>query len=114
MLTLTKLSILTSCVCKGKMIHFLRPDGRKIGIAERSTKAEGFPKNLSIESMGLLWKVWSDVDGVCIIVLCSLIRKKYGFIVICNGCTSKAKDGQNMNTEIIQKLYKYFVKLIRE
>lgn len=36
--------------------------------------------------------------------------KKYGFVVICNGCTSKAKDGQNMNTEIIQKLYKYLVK----
>lgn len=37
-------------------------------------------------------------------------KEKYGFVVICNGCTSKAKDGQNMNTEIIQQLYKFIVK----
>ena len=37
-------------------------------------------------------------------------EKKYGFVVICNGCTSNASDGQNMNTEIIQRLYKYLLK----
>lgn len=37
-------------------------------------------------------------------------EEKYGFVVICNGCTSDSSDGQNMNTEIIQQLYKYIVK----
>lgn len=37
-------------------------------------------------------------------------KEKYGFIVICNGCTSGGPDGQKLNTEIIQKLYKYIIK----
>ncbi len=37
-------------------------------------------------------------------------KGKYGFVVICNGCTSDSSDGQNMNTEIIQQLYKYIIK----
>ena len=36
-------------------------------------------------------------------------KEKYGFIVICNGCTSGGSDGQRLNTEIIQKLYKYII-----
>lgn len=36
-------------------------------------------------------------------------KEKYGFVVICNGCSSDSSDGQNMNTEIIQQLYKHIV-----
>ncbi len=36
-------------------------------------------------------------------------KEKYGFVIICNGCTSDSSDGQNMNTEIIQQLYKYLI-----
>ena len=36
-------------------------------------------------------------------------KEKYGFVVICNGCTSDSSDGQNMNTEIIQQLYIYII-----
>lgn len=36
---------------------------------------------------------------------------KFGFIVICNGCTTPSSSaGQTMNTEIIQRLYKYIIK----
>ena len=37
-------------------------------------------------------------------------KEKYGFVVICNGCTSGGSDGQKLNTEIIQVLYKHLIK----
>lgn len=37
-------------------------------------------------------------------------EKKYGFVVICNGCTSKAANGAEMNYEIVRTLYKHFIK----
>lgn len=37
-------------------------------------------------------------------------EKKYGFVVICNGCTSKWGNGGNMNYEIVRVLYKHFIK----
>ena len=36
-------------------------------------------------------------------------EKKYGFVVICNGCTSKAANGSEMNYEIVRTLYKHFI-----
>ena len=37
-------------------------------------------------------------------------EKKYGFIVFCNGCKSKSRDGHEMNFEIIRKLYNNYIK----
>lgn len=37
-------------------------------------------------------------------------EKKYGFVVICNGCTSKLANGGEMNYEIVRKLYQHFIK----
>lgn len=37
-------------------------------------------------------------------------KEKYGFVVICNGCTSGGGDGQKLNTEIIRQFYKYLIK----
>ena len=37
-------------------------------------------------------------------------EKKYGFVVICNGCTSKSANGSEMNYEIVRALYKYLIK----
>ncbi len=37
-------------------------------------------------------------------------KKKYGFVVICNGCTSKSANGGEMNYEIVRTLYNYFIK----
>jgi len=37
-------------------------------------------------------------------------EEKYGFVVICNGCTSKAANGRQMNYEIVRALYKHFIK----
>ena len=34
-------------------------------------------------------------------------EKKYGFVVFCNGCKSKSTNGQEMNFEIIRRLYEY-------
>ena len=36
--------------------------------------------------------------------------KKYGFIVICNGCNSKAYNGIQMNREVIREMYNCFIK----
>lgn len=36
--------------------------------------------------------------------------KKYGFALICNGCSSKSANGSEMNNEIVQLLYNYFIK----
>ena len=36
--------------------------------------------------------------------------EKYGFVVICNGCTSKATNGSQMNNEIVRSLYRHFIK----
>lgn len=37
-------------------------------------------------------------------------EKKFGFVVICNGCTSKSANGANMNFEIVRTLYNHFIK----
>lgn len=36
-------------------------------------------------------------------------NEKFGFVVICNGCTSKAVDGSDMNKLIIRELYNAFI-----
>lgn len=36
-------------------------------------------------------------------------EKKFGFVVICNGCTSKSVNGAEMNYEIVRVLYKHFI-----
>ena len=36
--------------------------------------------------------------------------EKYGFVVICNGCTSKAANGSQMNYKIVRTLYRHFIK----
>lgn len=36
-------------------------------------------------------------------------EKKFGFVVICNGCTSKSANGAEMNYEIVRVLYKHFI-----
>ena len=36
-------------------------------------------------------------------------EKKFGFVVICNGCTSKSANGAEMNYEIVRVLYKYLI-----
>ncbi len=35
--------------------------------------------------------------------------KKYGFVVICNGCTSKSANGGELNYEIVRLLYKHLI-----
>ena len=37
-------------------------------------------------------------------------NEKYGFVVICNGCTSNPTNGQDLNREIIKILYKHLIK----
>ena len=37
-------------------------------------------------------------------------EKKFGFVVICNGCTSKSANGAEMNYEIVRVLYKHLIK----
>ena len=37
-------------------------------------------------------------------------EKKFGFVVICNGCAAKSADGSEMNKLIIRELYNTFVK----
>ena len=37
-------------------------------------------------------------------------EKKFGFVVICNGCTSKSDNGAEMNYEIVRVLYKHLIK----
>jgi len=37
-------------------------------------------------------------------------KDRFGFIVICNGCTSKSIDGSDMNKLIIRELYNAFIK----
>lgn len=37
-------------------------------------------------------------------------EKKYGFVVICNGCTSKSANGGEMNYEIVRTLYNHFIR----
>jgi hypothetical protein len=32
-------------------------------------------------------------------------EKKYGFVVLCNGCHSKTKDDVGLNNEVIRMLY---------
>ena len=36
-------------------------------------------------------------------------NKKYGFVVICNGCTSKSTNGIQMNHKIVQEMYDCFI-----
>ena len=36
-------------------------------------------------------------------------EKKYGFVVICNGCTSKSMNGIQMNREIVRAMYDCFI-----
>ena len=36
--------------------------------------------------------------------------EKYGFVVICNGCTSEAANGYQMNYKIVKTLYRHFIK----
>ena len=37
-------------------------------------------------------------------------KGRFGFVIICNGCTTPSSfAGQTMNTEIIQRLYKYLI-----
>ena len=36
-------------------------------------------------------------------------EKKYGFVVICNGCTSKSTNGIQMNREIVRAMYDCFI-----
>ena len=36
-------------------------------------------------------------------------QKKYGFVVICNGCTSKSVNGIEMNKKIVQLMYDHFI-----
>ena len=37
-------------------------------------------------------------------------EKKFGFVVICNGCTSKAANGSQMNYKIVRSLYRHIIK----
>ena len=37
-------------------------------------------------------------------------KEKYGFIVICNGCTSKYPDGADLSNKIINVCYQHFIK----
>lgn len=37
-------------------------------------------------------------------------KKKYGFVVICNGCNSKWGNGGDMNYKIVETLYNHFIK----
>jgi len=37
-------------------------------------------------------------------------EKKFGFVVICNGCTSKAANGSQMNYKIVKSLYRHIIK----
>ena len=36
-------------------------------------------------------------------------KEKYGFIVLCNGCTSDSLNGIQMNSEIVNELYNHFI-----
>lgn len=36
--------------------------------------------------------------------------EKYGFIVVCNGCSSKAVNGIEMNREVVREMYNYLIK----
>lgn len=36
-------------------------------------------------------------------------EKKFGFVVICNGCTSKSANGAEMNYKIVRVLYKHLI-----
>lgn len=37
-------------------------------------------------------------------------KRKYGFVVICNGCTSKSANGIEMNKKIVREMYNCFIK----
>ena len=36
--------------------------------------------------------------------------EKFGLVVICNGCTSKAANGSQMNYKIVRSLYRHIIK----
>lgn len=36
-------------------------------------------------------------------------KKKYGFVIFCNGCNSKAADGHELNFEVIKYLYNRYI-----
>ena len=65
-----------------------------------------YPKRIEgVELVGMV----GDAHGIHSTMLFEP-KKQFGFVVICNGCTTPSSSaGQTMNIEIIQRLYKYII-----